>query len=513
MSGAIVELKRLLLEIDDLDAAANLLEWDQCTYMPDGGAEARGRQLATLGRRKHQALTSVELKRSLDGAARAVDGLPEGDADRALVRVARRQFERAANVPLEFVGELRTHLSASYVAWTKARVDNDFAAVSPYLEKTVELSKRYADFFSGYDHPADVHIDESDEGITAEWVKGFFTELRSMLVPLIESVAKKPAPEDAFLFQRFPKEPQMELSRAIVSALGYDFSRGRLDLTHHPFMTRFSSGDVRITTRVNENDATDALYSSIHECGHALYEQGICRDFEGSPLGHGVSAGVHESQSRLWENLVGRSRPFASFLLPKLQERFPERLGDVTAEAFYRAINKVTPSLIRVDADEVTYNLHVMIRVELEMALLEGRLAVKDLPEAWNERYRSYLGVEVPDMRRGVMQDVHWYCTTIGGAFQGYTIGNVISAQVFETARRALPNLDEDIAAGRFAALRSWLVDHLYRHGSVHTPLDLVERVTGEPLGTAAFARYLRGKLTGLYGVEGSAAQSIALPR
>jgi carboxypeptidase Taq len=292
---------------------------------------------------------------------------------------------------------------------------------------------------------------------------------------------------------------QLAFGRNVIERFGYDFSRGRQDKTHHPFMTKFSLGDVRITTRVKEDDLSDALFSTLHEAGHAMYEQGIDTRFEGTPLAGGTSAGVHESQSRTWENLVGRSRPFWEFFYPKLKDAFAEQLQGVSLETLYRAINKVQRSLIRTDADEVTYNLHVMIRFDLELALLEGRLAVKELPEAWHARYEEDLGLRAPDDRDGVLQDVHWFGGTVGGMFQGYTLGNVMSAQFFEAALRAHPEIPNEIRQGRFETLHAWLRRNIYRHGSKFTASEIVERATGSPMTIEPYIRYLEAKYGELY--------------
>jgi carboxypeptidase Taq len=337
-------------------------------------------------------------------------------------------------------------------------------------------------------------------------VRALFAELREQLVPLVEILADAEPPNASFLTSHYDADAQLAFGRAVIERLGYDFSRGRSDLTHHPFMTKIGGGDVRITTRVREDDLTDALYSTIHECGHALYEQNIDPSFVATPLDNGTSSGVHESQSRLWENVVGRSREFWEAMLPMAKEHFPTQLGSVSVDDMYRAVNGVKRSLVRVDADEVTYNLHVMIRFDLALSLLEGELAVKDLPEAWNARYRSDLGVTPSSDREGVLQDVHWYVERIGGLFQGYTIGNVLSAQFFDAANRADAAIADGIRAGDFAPLRRWLVDNVYRHGSVYDPNDLVERATGGPISIEPFIRYLRQKYGPLYSLSLEAA-------
>jgi carboxypeptidase Taq len=323
--------------------------------------------------------------------------------------------------------------------------------------------------------------------------------LRQQLVPLVQAIIAQPAVDDSCLHQTFPEAQQLAFGLEVVKRFGYDFERGREDKTPHPFTTKFSLGDVRITTRVKENDLGEALFGTLHEAGHAMYEQGIRKDFEGTPLAQGTSSGVHESQSRLWENLVGRSRGFWRFFYPQLQAIFPDQLGSVSLDTFYRAINKVELSLIRVEADEVTYNLHVMLRFDFELALLEGRLAVRDLPEAWRERYKADLGITPPDDRDGVLQDVHWYGFIIGGMFQGYTLGNILNAQFFETALSAHPEIPAEIEEGEFGTLHSWLKENIYQHGSKYTATELVERVTGGPMSIEPYIHYLRVKYGELY--------------
>ena len=499
MQDKLADLKARLLEASDLTHANALLVWDQLTYMPSGGAEARARQSALLSRLAHERATDPVIGRLLDALQPYAESLAYDADDAALIRVARRNYERAVKVPAAFVAELSSLQAESYQVWAEARPANDFKKVQPYLEKTLDLSRRYAGFFAPYDHIADPLIDEADYGMKAATVAAVFAELRRELTPLVRAIADQTPADDACLRQHFPEAAQWAFGLEVAERLGYDFQRGRLDKTLHPFSIEFSVGDVRITTRVDERNLGDALFSTIHEAGHAMYEQGVRPDFEGTPLGGGTSAGVHESQSRLWENIVGRSRGFWQFYYPKLQAAFPSQLGAVAPETFYRAINKVQPSLIRVDADEVTYNLHVMLRFDLELALLEGKLAVRDLPEAWRERYKADLGVAPPDDKDGVMQDVHWYGGIIGGAFQGYTLGNIMSGQFYAAALQAHPEIPAEIAQGQFGALLGWLRTHIYQHGSKFTASELIERVTGGPLRIAPYVGYLRAKYGELY--------------
>ncbi len=499
MEKQFAKLKTRLLEVDDLNRAAAVLNWDQTTYMPPGGAAARGRQMATLSRLAHEKFTAAAIGKLLDTLRPYEESLPYDSDEASLLRVTRREYEKLTKVPAAFVAKLNTHQAESYQVWTEARPANDFARVQPYLEKTLDLSRKLADFFPGYEHIADPLIDFADYGMQVSSVRALFAELRAQLVPIVQAITSQPVADDACLKQVYPEAQQLAFGRGVIEKLGYDFQRGRQDKTHHPFMTKFSLGDVRITTRVQERDLSDALFSTIHESGHAMYEQGITRAFEGTPLAGGTSSGVHESQSRCWENLVGRSRGFWQFFYPQLQTMFPDQLNAVSFETFYRAINKVVPSLIRTDADEVTYNLHVMIRFDLETALLEGTLAVRDLPDAWHARYQADLGVRAPDNRDGVLQDVHWYAGQIGGVFQGYTLGNIMSAQFYEAALRAQPNIPYEIAQGQFDTLHSWLADNIYQHGSKFTANEVVQRATGQALTIAPYIRYLRTKYGELY--------------
>ena len=499
MEKKLAELKRRLLEIDDLNGATAVLNWDQTTYMPPGGAAARGRQLATLSQLAHEKFIDPEVGKLLDALRPYAESLPCDSDDASLIRVTQRQYDKSTKVPAELLGTFFAHSAASYQAWTQARPANDFTAVQPYLEKTLDLSRQVANCFPGYDHIADPLIDFSDEGMKAASVRTLFAELRAELVPIVQAIIAQPTADNSCLLQTYPETDQLAFGQNVIRAYGFDFHRGRQDKTHHPFMTKFALGDIRITTRVKPNDLSEALFSTLHEAGHAMYEMGVSQSLDGTPLANGTSSGVHESQSRLWENLVGRSRAFWQHYYPELQTTFPDQLGNVSLDTFYRAINRVERSLIRTDADEVTYNLHVMIRFDLELALLEGSLAVKDLPDAWQARYQSDLGLQAPDNRDGVLQDVHWYGGFIGGVFQGYTLGNIMSAAFFDQALQSHPNIRAEISQGEFATLHGWLKENIYQHGSKFTANEIVERVTGGPLTIAPYIRYLRTKFGELY--------------
>lgn len=495
------ELRAHLSEINDLRSASAILSWDQATYMPEAAAPARARQMATLEEITHAKATAPAIGHLLDELQPYADSLPYDHDDAALLRVTRRQYERATKVPTSFAARLAGHMAESYAVWAEARPQNDFARVKPYLAKTLDMSRQFADFFPGYAHIADPLIDMSDYGMSAAIVGPLFEELRQALTPLVQAIAARPQVDNSCLHQHYPIAGQRTFGEGVIRDYGYDFRRGRQDTTHHPFMTKFATDDVRITTRFDEEDLSSALFSTLHESGHALYELGIDPGFEGTPLNEGTSAGVHESQSRLWENQVGRSEPFWQHYYASLQEVFPAQLASVPVETFYAAVNRVEPSLIRTEADEVTYNLHVIIRFGLELDLLEGKLSIDDLPETWHARYQESLGLHAPDDRDGVMQDVHWYGGLVGGAFQGYTLGNIMAAQFYAAALAAHPEIPAEIGLGRFTTLHGWMHENIYRHGSKFTAAELLERATGGPLTLAPYLGYLRTKYGAIYGL------------
>lgn len=485
-----------LQEIENLGGALSLLTWDQSVKMPPGGAEARARQLATLGRLRHERWLDPGLERDLMAVERDA---PDG-ATADLVRVVRHDLERASRVPNDYVARSAAHAAATYDAWLDARRGGAIARVVGMLERTLDLSLEYAAFFPQVAHPADALIDDADEGATVASLRPLFGSLRDALVPRVAAWSAAP-PAPPLPVGPFAVDEQLAAALELAQAFGYDLERGRQDLTAHPFAIRFAHGDVRITTRAKPDDLTEVLFSTLHEAGHAMYEQGVDPGLEGTPLAEGASAGVHESQARLWENQVARSRAFWDFALPGLQRRFPALAG-VDVDAAFRAVNRVQPSLIRTDADEVTYNLHVIVRFDLELELLEGRLAVRDLPEAWAERYAADLGVTPNGDADGWLQDVHWFAGTIGGSFQGYTLGNVLSAQFFAAAARDLGDVDAQMAVGDFAPLRTWLSENVYRHGR-RKPVDrLVRDATGGPLDLRPYLAYLDRKFGGLAGAR-----------
>jgi carboxypeptidase Taq len=499
MDSKLQELKNLLAAVADLNAAVAVLGWDQATYMPSGGAPARGRQMATLDGLAQQKFTDPAIGKLLDDLEKETKNMPYDSDEASLIRKTRRDYDKQIKVPASWVSKFSAHSAQAFQAWTVARPNNNFKSVQDNLNKTLDLSREYADFFPGYDHIADPLIDGPDPGMKAADIAKVFSELREQLVPIVKAITSQAKADDSPLRMGYPEDEQLEFGISVSKDYGLDMNRSRQDKTHHPFCTTFSIGDVRITTRIKENDLSEALFSTLHETGHALYEQGVNPALEASPLMSGASSGVHESQSRTWENLVGRSRGFWEYYYPKLQEKFSKQLKEVSLDKFYRAINKVQPSLIRTDADEVTYNLHVMIRFELELQLLEGKLEIKDLPEAWHNRYQSDLGIRAPSDVDGVLQDVHWYGARIGGMFQGYTLGNIISALFYAAALKAHPEISAEIGKGQFSTLHTWLKENLYWHGSKFTPNELIQRITGGSLRIEPYINYLKTKYGELY--------------
>ena len=491
-------LRELLGIVSDLNAAQAVLGWDQETYMPPAGVEARAQQLATLGRLAHERFTSDEVGRLLERLEQEGAAWPPDSDEARLLRVTRRDWQRAVKVPAALVQELAATTARAQQAWRQAREQADFAAFRPHLERVLELLLRKADALGYRDEPYDALLDEYEPGMTAAQIGATFAALRRQLVPLVEAIAEQPAPADEFLHRRFDERARWRFGEQVIRDFGFDFTRGRQDRSAHPFSTSFSIDDVRITTRVQRDFLPTALFGTLHEAGHALYEQGVDRALERTPLASGASLGVHESQSRLWENLVGRSHAFWRYYYPRLIEVFPEQLGDVSLDAFWAAINRVQRSPIRVEADEVTYNLHVMLRFEIETALVAGRLRVADLPEAWNELTRELLSLTPADDAEGVLQDIHWSLGSIG-YFPTYTLGNLISAQLWRRISEDLPDLQEQIGRGEFGALLGWLRDNVHRHGRKFTATELLERITGGGLDAGAWLAYVRDKFGRLY--------------
>jgi carboxypeptidase Taq len=494
VDAALHELRERLAEVSDLGRTSGVLGWDQRVTMPARGTEARAYQLATLTRISHAKFTDPAIGRLLDELEPQVEALPYDSDEASLVRVTRRDWEKARRVPGELREQLTLAAARGHQAWVQARSESDFASFLPYLRENLSLRRRYAECFEPEDALYTALLDDFEPGMTTTEVAGVFAVIAPALRDL---VAAAPEVDAGFLHQPFDDADQRAFAERVLETLGFEEGSWRLDPTAHPFCTSFSNRDVRLTTRYNDTDL-ESIWSTLHEAGHGLYAHGIADALQRSPLAGAPSLGLNESQSRTWENLVGRSRPFWSHWYPTLQETFPTELGAVDLDAFVRAINRAEPGLIRVDADETTYSLHIILRFELEQALVEEQLAPEDLPEAWNVRMDDLLGVDVPDDAHGVLQDVHWSGGGFG-YFPTYALGNVISLQIWAVVRDAIPDLDEQLAAGELGELSGWLRDNLYSLGRKLTPTETLERVTGSgTIDPAPYLAYLGAKLDGL---------------
>jgi len=468
--------------------------------MPPGAAEARAQQIATIERLAHQKLTADAVGDLLQAAQSEVEGEDPDSNEARLVTVAQRDYDRQKRVPTRWVEEFSRTTALSHQIWQEARRTSDFALFKPNLERIVGLRQEYATFFEPYESVYDPLVQVFEPGMKTSQLRAILEELRPPLIQLVEKIAERAnRVDDSFLRGQFEDRPQWEFGLEVLRRMGYDFQRGRQDRSAHPFTTSFSNDDVRITTRVDTTLLSSALFSTIHEGGHGLYDQGVDSALQRSPLAGAASLGVHESQSRLWENMVGRSRPFWKFFFPRLRERFPQLTG-VSLEQFYRGVNRVHPSLIRVDADEVTYNLHIMVRFELEQSLMEGTLNVDDLPQAWNMKMKEYLGIVPPNDAQGVLQDVHWSGGMIG-YFPTYSLGNLIAVELFERALQDRPEIWPEMEQGQFDSLLHWLRGQVHVFGRKFEPLELLRRATGQELSARPFLAYLQAKYGEIYGL------------
>ena len=490
MNAALAELKERVAEIHDLDRTSSLLGWDQQVKMPSGGGGVRAEQLATIGRIAHEALTSDEMGRLLDKLVPVAETLEYDSDEASLIRVVRRDWEKARRVPAELRAEMSRAASLAMPVWVKARQDSDFSQFLPALRHNFDLRRRYVECFDDYDEPYDVLLDDFEPGMTTAEVRTVFDRLKEEQVPFV--AAARAVGERPVRGGTFPLESQQEFELSVIRRFGFDPSEWRLDTAVHPFAASIAPTDIRLTTRYFE-DNLDGLFGTMHECGHGLYEHGVARELVRTPLASGASLALHESQSRMWENMVGRSLPFWRYFYPELQRTFPDALRNVALQDWYRSVNWVEPSLIRVEADEATYNLHIILRFELEQELLADTIDLDELPEIWNQRMQKYLGVEPRDDALGVLQDMHWAIGAIG-YFSTYALGNVVSGQLWEQANAAIPDLPEQFEQGEFDALSGWLGENLWRHGRKFTPRELVERITGGGLDSEPYLRYLRGK-------------------
>jgi carboxypeptidase Taq len=491
-------LDTLIAEVADLRCTASLLSWDERVCMPPGGVTTHGEMLATIRRLAHEKFTSDEVGRLLERAKEEVSGLSPDSDDHRKVAVTARDYDKATRVPGEYVAEHARAASAGHQAWREAREQSRFELFEPHLARLVELRQQYVDFFRPLAHPYDALLDDFEPGALTSDVQAMFDALRPRQVDLIRAIRGRPPIDDDFLRATYAEKDILEFALEVVSTFGFDWRRGRQDKSAHPFATSLSSDDVRITTRFDDRHPFEMLFSTLHETGHGLYEQGINPAWNRTIVRGGASLGVHESQSRLWENVIGRSRPFWEHFFPLLQRRFPSQLSGVTLDQFYRGINKVEPSLIRVEADEVTYNLHVMLRVEMEIAMINGDIAPADAPDLWNTKMEEYLGVTPSDASSGILQDMHW-SVGLFGYFATYTIGNLISVQLWDTYRAHEPECENAIRRGEFSRLREWLHDQIHTHGRSYRPHEIVQRVTGSGIEPGPYLTYLENKYRAIY--------------
>lgn len=502
MSDAYERLTAKLKRAHTLGTVAGLLGWDEQVNLPPDSADLRAEQAALLAELQHEAAADPEIGRLLteleQTACLSAGDNPSGDEDRRVtVREARKDYDRVTRLPAAFVAERARHSSAAYHAWAQARERGDFAAFAPFLEKHLDLAKQEAAFLGWADRAYDYAIDKHDPGMTAEKVFALFSELKEGLVPFVREIEASPVKVREGVLRGFPVAAQREFLREVTERLGFNYRRGRIDVSLHPFCEG-SGADIRMTTRFDADNPLDSLFSSIHETGHGLYEQGMPLAAQGTPLGQHAGMGVHESQSRLWENQVSRSRAFWKFFEPRFREKFPAQLASVSPEELYLAINEVVPTLIRVDSDEVHYNLHILLRFELERRLFSGELAVRDLPGAWNALSEELLGLTPSADREGVLQDVHWS----GGAFgyfPSYCLGNMMAAQLWAAVRKVHPDIEDDFTRGDFSRLLGWLRTNIHQQGRRHDMPGLVKQVTGEALTPKYLLRYLQERYAPLY--------------
>lgn len=494
------QLTTKLAEISDLGNILALMGWDQQVKMPQGGASARARQLGTLSRIAHVKRTSDELGKLIEEAEKEIDGMDYESDEASIVRIAKRDYKDQTCLPTDLVVELTQATAEGHEVWAKAREANDYKSFQPTLEKIVNLTLQVAEKRGYENNPYDALLDRFERGATYDQVKTIFDGHRQQLVDLVKVVSENTDKvDDSILHQDFSPDKQRQFSEWVVAKYGYDFNRGRLDETVHPFATHFSINDVRITTRYHNDFLNPALFGSMHEAGHGMYEMGVAQKYEATNLANGTSLGVHESQSRMWENLVGRSLGFWKWAYPELQKTFPQ-LSGVSLEDFHKAINVVKPSYIRVEADEATYNLHIMLRFELENDLINGKVSFDNLPQEWNDRFESYLGITPPNDTLGVLQDVHWSAGLIG-YFPTYALGNLLSVQYYNQALQDHPSIPAEIEQGNFKTLFDWLGENIHQHGRKFTSNELTKRVTGTEISSEPYIQYLTEKYNMIYGL------------
>jgi carboxypeptidase Taq len=500
MATAMQDLGEWIGSIEDLRRACSLLQWDQNTKMPPLGATMRAEQLASLERIAHERLTSERTGELLEAAEAELDGIAPDSVQARIVSEARRLYEKDRRVPVELAAARAKAASAGYKSWVAARAADDFEMFAPALELNYQLARDYISCFDGHDDPYDVVLDDFAPGMSTAQAAALLAEMRDELLPLIDALRGHEVDRSS-LHVTYPVAGQRQLVDQVLRRMGFEDSSWRLDDTIHPFEESFSINDVRLTTHYSERYFPVALFGAMHECGHGLYEAGIAPELQRTPLGAIRSSAIHESQSRLWENMIGRGHAFSGVLAPAVVECSEGVLAGLQPRQLFRAVNAVRPSTIRIEADETTYGLHIVLRFELERALLAGEIAIADLPEAWNARMRDYLGVEVAGNLEGVLQDVHWSEGLIG-YFPTYAIGNLIAGQLWERAHAELADLDEQIARGELQGLREWLREKVHRHGSRYSDTELLQRVVGGPVAVAPFIAYLKAKLGDVYELD-----------
>lgn len=487
--------KNCLQEIADIRFATALLQWDQETYMPAGSLATRSRQIATLSELAHTKFTDPSVGDLLTSLLERPD---LNEEQRSNLELSKYDYDHQVRLPSAFVRELSETISQAFNHWSNARQQNQYSIFSPWLKKLTALKRKEADYLGYASHPYDALLNQYERGCTSAQLDQLFSRLKTQLSELLTAIKEQPQVDDSLLLKQYPEDQQWAFSMDLLKKMGYDLHHGRQDKAAHPFTINFSAEDVRITTRIKEDDISYMTWSTIHELGHALYEQGLPKEQYGLPLGEAASLGMHESQSRLWENNIGRSLAWCRYFLPVLQSYFPGQLNGHTPEELYRAINKVHPSLIRTEADELTYHFHIIIRYELEKALIEGSLEVSDLPSAWNEKYALYLGIEVPDDAKGCLQDVHWSHGSFG-YFPTYSLGSLYAAQISGCLKKELPEFEKFLQEGHFDIIKNWLSGSIYIHGRKYTSEELCKRVTGKGLDPAEFMQYARDKYRFIY--------------
>lgn len=500
--NAYEQLRAAQKSVGVLGSVISLLHWDQETMLPDGGTNARAEQIALMSGMAHEKRIAPEIG-NLIGECKS-NGFAADSIEAANVREWRRDYDRARKLPKEHVEELAHTRSIAQKEWTKARANSDFAHFAPYLKKILTLMRKSAEYYGwpSDGEPYDALIEDYEPGARSKEIEAVFTPLREELSALIRDVKNAPKkPDETIHTRKIPRDQQEAFVRFVSDAIGFRYNEGRLDTTTHPFCSGITPGDCRITTRFHEDNMMDAVGSTMHEAGHGIYEQNLNRDEWGNPCGESVSLGIHESQSRGWENFVGRSRAFWEWCLPYAKKLVPEAMADQTVDSLYEAQNLVKPSYIRVESDETTYNLHIMLRFELERAMIAGNLDVDDIPKVWNEKFKDYFGIEVDKDANGCLQDVHW-SSGLMGYFPTYSLGNLYCAQFFVAAEEQLGNLDAMYRKGEFEPLRKWLTDNIHVHGRRYSATELCERVTGKPLSSEPLLTYLNGKIRAVYGLS-----------